>query len=465
MTLEENGTIMKRMTSIAAIGFALVTVGSATAAPSPEEIAELGKTLTPLGAIRAGNDAGTIPAWDGGLCSPPPGYAPMNSRGGPPYVDPFASESPLYSVTAANVQDYASLLPAGTQELLRRNPGTHRIDVYPSHRTACHPQWVYQNTIDRAGKPRLVGDAPGVADAHAQIPFPIPKSGTEAMWNALLVFHNTNEESHRHQFFVDSAGRVTLVNTASDFHYRPYWDNERTSIPDDEPFWSLVSVQTSPASRAGTADLRRSYTRADIHPTRAWSYIPGQRRVRQAPEFTYDTVSTNSGMLLFDEINGFDGRMDRFDFTLIGRKEILVPYNSYRRWEMPINEAYVASHVKPERQRWELHRVWVVEATLKEGMRHTQQKKVFYLDEDSWNILVYESFDHQGGLHHYMELHPIQLYENPQPRGGYYDLYDFATGALTTNGTPGPDGRGNHWVEPFPPNTFTPQGLSGRGVR
>src|SRR5690606_5699841 len=135
---------------------------------------------------------------------------------------------------------------------------------------------------------------------------------------------------------------------------------------------------------------------ADLQDTRAWSYIPGQRRVRQAPEFTYDTVSTLSGVLLFDEINGFDGKMDRFDFELVGRKEMIVPYNAYRRWAGAAQDSYVGSLVKPELRRYELHRVWVVEATLKEGKRHTQKKKVFYLDEDSWTMLAYEAYDHQG---------------------------------------------------------------------
>ena len=32
----------------------------------------------------------------------------------------------------------------------------------------------------------------------------------------------------------------------------------------------------------------------------------------------------------FDELNVFSGRLDRFDWKLLGKKEILIPYNSNR---------------------------------------------------------------------------------------------------------------------------------------
>ena len=51
-----------------------LAVGAALAAATPEQAAQLGKNLTPLGAEKAGNTAGTIPAWDGGLTKPPEGF-------------------------------------------------------------------------------------------------------------------------------------------------------------------------------------------------------------------------------------------------------------------------------------------------------------------------------------------------------------------------------------------------------
>ena len=62
---------MIRKTLFAAI--LAVMSASAVAAVSPDEAAQLGKTLTPTGAEKAGNKDGTIPEWTGGLTTPPAG--------------------------------------------------------------------------------------------------------------------------------------------------------------------------------------------------------------------------------------------------------------------------------------------------------------------------------------------------------------------------------------------------------
>jgi len=100
-------------------------------------------------------------------------------------------------------------------------------------------------------------------------------------------------------------------------------------IPDDQPNKLLVTDALYPPAQVGTMQLRYQYSRMDLKGQPTWSYIPGQRRVRMAPEFTYDGVAPSvGGVLLYDEINGFDGKMDRFDFKLLGRKEMFVPYNN-----------------------------------------------------------------------------------------------------------------------------------------
>lgn len=444
---------------------AAVTIAYTGAAIAAPDFSELGNSLTPIGAIQAGNEAGTIPAWDGGLCEPPAGYSPKDRRGGWPYIDPFADEKPLYSITSENMAEYDALLTEGTKVLLTRYPDSHRIDVYPTHRTVCYPDWVYENTIAGAGQARLVGSAPGVADSHARVPFPIPQTGQEAMWNSLLRFHGANETGDFYQYLGDRSGTRTLVDITSSLEDHQYWDNTREGR-DDTTFWRLVASIVAPASKAGEKQMRVQYVRADQRSPMAWQYLPGQRRVRMAPEFTYDTISAASGVLLFDEINGFDGKMDKFDFELIGRQEVLVPYNAYRRWNMPSEEAFGSRHVNPDAQRWELHRVWVVEATLKPGERHVQSRKKFYLDEDSWAILAYVGFDQNDNPHHYKENHVYMEYEKPTLRSNsVYDLYDLSTGNRSANGVPGARGTGYVWVDRHPPNTFSPSALSGRGIR
>jgi len=447
--------------------FALLSAGGALAATTQNSASMLGNELTPLGAIKAGNSNGTIPEWEGGICEPVPGYEPKDARGGHPYVDPFADESPRFTITASNLDQYRDQLPEGTVVLLERFPDTYRVDVFPTHRTVCYPEYVYENTIKNVNKPRLVGDAPGLADSHAQIPFPIPETGQEVMWNVLVRYAGPNEISDSIQYLGDTAGYVSLVDANKGVEARDYWDNS-LSYEEEMTFWELIQTKVAPASQAGSSQLRIQYIRADLYSPKAYVYIPGQRRVRMAPEFTYDTVSTASGVLLFDEINGFDGKMDKFDFKLLGRKEMIVPYNAYRRWEAP-REAFNPGllHTDPDAERWELHRVWVVEATLKEGERHTQSRKKFYVDEDSWAILAYVGFDQENEPHHYMPIWAYQEYEKPTFRSNaVYDLYDLSTGARASTGLPGPAGTGYLWPdEPHPPGTFTPGRMTGRGVR
>ncbi|WP_076590857.1 DUF1329 domain-containing protein [Herminiimonas arsenitoxidans] len=450
-----------------AIATGTLITASALAAPTPEEAKELGVSLTPMGAEKAGNKDGTIPAWDGGICKPIAGYKPIKgASGGAPYPDPFPNEKPLFRITAANLSKYADKIDAGTKELFQRYPN-YAMDVYPTHRTACFPNYVYENTIKRVMSPKLVGTAPGLIGAHAQVPFPIPKSGFEAMWNANLKFEHANTKGDIDAVIVDTGGRVIKTSYQIVENQNAYWDNTITSIPEDKPYWSLIARSTYPPSEAGGGQMRHQFLRTDQKDPVAWSYIPGQRRVRLAPEFSYDTVATTSGgILLFDEINGFDGKMDKYDFKLIGKKEMYVPYNTYKFSSAPIEEQSTKDFGNVDLLRWELHRVWVVEGTLKQGQRHVQQKKIFALDEDSWSIMTYYGLDSAGKVHHAMQLLPTQQYDKPELRTGHYLLYDLNRGIYgNQNKQMGGTNPGFYQVAPYPANYFTPDSLAGRGIR
>lgn len=435
----------------------------AQAAPSAADFARLGKALTPVGAERAGNREGTIPEWTGGQCTPPPGYKPMVGKHGFPYVDEYAGDKPRFSVTAANLAEHEAQLDAAQKLLLKTYP-SYRLDVYPTRRTACHPEWVYRNTIERAGRPRLVGDAPGLADAHAQVPFPIPQNGLEAMWNAITPFHPVYFQGEFDSWLADSNGRRTLI-TDQILRYRwPYWDNTRTS---SEELTSLHSEIYAPAANSGRMDLRTQWLRMDQREPRAWLYTPGQRRVRLAPEFNYDTpLAQYSGLAVYDEVNGFDGKMDRFDFQLVGKKEMLVPYNALKYLQATTDEIMsTLHHPNPDTLRWELHRVWVIEATRKPGVRHAYQKKVFYLDEDSWLILLYNSFDDQGRLHR-SSMYPLyQAYDVPMPHTQNVTGYDHLRGGWYQGARPTAGKPGWRQVESLPESYFNADGMSAMGVR
>ena len=210
---------------------ALATQG-ADAAPTAAEAARLGKDLTPVGAEKAGNKEGTIPAWTGGLCSPPAGYKPANGKNGFPYVDPFAAEKPIARITADNLSQWADKLDRRPRsKLFKRFPATYRMDVYPTHRTACHPDWVYENTIKRVMNPKLVGDAPGLDGAHAQVPFPIPKTGQEAMWNSVTALPpaSTTAATGRPGWSTPAATRHWSPRRRTRYHWE-YWDNSQDHV-------------------------------------------------------------------------------------------------------------------------------------------------------------------------------------------------------------------------------------------
>lgn len=452
-----------------ALAAAALCAGNTLATPTPEEAKQLGVTLTPVGAEKAGNAAKTIPAWDGGICTPPAGYKPTMGlqAGGAPYIDPYAAEKPLLRITAANLAQYADQVDPGTQELFKRYPA-FAMDIYPTHRSSCMPDWAYENTIKNVMKPKLVGSAPGLTGAHAQIPFPIPKSGYEAMWNALMRFQGSPHKAVTDAALMDASGTMTITSVQTIEEYFPYWDNSLTSLPDDKPFRVLVATSSQPASQAGLKQMRHSYMRTDLKDDQAWSYVPGQRRVRLAPEFKYDTVSTTSGgLLIFDEINGFDGKMDKYDFKLVGKKELYVPYNNVKVLSAPMAETMKKNFVNPDLMRWELHRVWVVEATLKPGQRHIQQKKVFYLDEDSWVTSVYYALDQTGKVHHLTHFPTMQEYDKPGIRLAPFVLYDMNRGIYGYQSkTQGRADQSSYFRVPkYPQNFFTPDAMAGSGVR
>lgn len=456
------------MAPVAAAVLSTAMAASAFAGPTPEEAAQLGKTLTPMGAIKAGNADASIPAWDGGLCTPPAGYKPRNGIGGFPYVDPYAREKPLFTITAQNMDKYADKLEEGAKLLLRRYP-SYRLDVYPTHRSACFPDWVYENTIKKVMSPKTTADGVGVTGAHAQVPFPIPKTGFEAMWNTNLKYTYPFISGDISYFLVDASGMQTDLGVQSTDQYTPYWDNSRGPLSSDEYYWGIKSINTAPAAQKGSGSLLFVYQQPQLKDNISYAYFPGQRRVRLAPEFKYDTVATVSGgVLLYDEINGFYGAMDRFDFKLIGRKEMFVQYNAWRTEQATAAQLGTKDHPNPDFQRWELHRVWVVQADLKPGQRHVEKQKVFLIDEDSWSILAYYGVDQAGKPYHYMQLPIWQEYEKPSAWVGNYLLFDFSKSVWTSGaqqGNPEKKQSGFYKVKPFPAGHFAPEALAGSGVR
>lgn len=456
---------LNRVTTLAALATVLLTMhGQTQAAVSKEEAAQLGTTLTPVGAEMAGNKDGSIPAWDVAktLRSPPPGYKPRDTNGGGPYPDPYANEKPLFTITRDNVEQYRDKLDEGSIYLLKNRDG-YRMDIYPTHRNVALPQFVYDNTKKCATTANLVSEGLSFEGAHACFPFPIPKNGYEAMWNGLLPYMQVYEGHKYDGWLIGSDGKRTFLGRGLVVNERLFWDNERTS---SEFVQRSYNEWLSPASKAGTRDMRILPIRIDQKELMAYSYSPGLRRVRLAPELKYDTtVAQYGGVFNYDEVGIFDGKMDRFDFKLKGKKELYIIYNANKLQTTPLDKIAAKNFVNPEVTRWELHRVWVVEATVKPGVRHVQSKKVFYLDEDTWGLFAYNGYDKSGDL------------EKAQYAGRWADPVDYAsTGTAIIY-----DFKRNNYalgavyedsatyqptkLEKFSANQFSPEAMAGSGVR
>jgi hypothetical protein len=401
-----------RKESIAVLGAMLLLLGTAntgSAKLTPEEISRLGKDLTPLGGEMAGNANGTIPPWKGGVSKPPAGY-----KKGDHHPDPFAADKPLFTITAANMEQYADQLSAGHKAMLKTYP-TFNMKIYPTQRSAAAPQRIYDATRKVAATAELVNNGDGVKGTVNGIPFPIPKSGIEVIWNHLLRFRGEFAERRIAQAAMTRGGDYTLVKLNDEFNL-VYSKEGITEKELENKILLFKQEVVSPARLAGEILLVHETLNQITEPRAAWVYNPGQRRVRRAPNVSYDNPGTASdGIRTNDQFDMFNGATDRYSWKLVGKKEIFVPYNSYKLHSDSLKHKDILTplHVNPEHLRYELHRVWVVEATLKDGARHLYKKRTFYVDEDSWQILVVDIYDNRDQLWRVSEGHPISYYEVP----------------------------------------------------
>ena len=417
-----------------------------------------GAALTEVGAERDGNADGTIPAYAGGLTTPPPGFRP--GSGSRP--DPFAGERPVLVVDPGNAAQHAARLSEGTLALLRRYPG-FRLEVFPTHRTVAFPPFVLQNTVRSQGSASAGSDGLSLRGVHAAYPFPAPKTGFEAMWNHLVRFTAVCDRRRIFAYYVEPSGRANLSSSAHLLESYPFWDERHPGSPD---YFRLRISYDGPPRRAGEALMLIDPVDPGPHGRRGWQYLPGQRRVRVAPDLAYDTPnSATSGAQTFDDALLFNGKMDRFEFRLVGKRELYVPYNAYRAmYQATAAELLKPGFLAPEWLRWELHRVWVVEATLRKGQRHLYSRRVFYLDEDSWAALLSDEYDGRGQLYRVGMAFMAPSYDVPAPWADPFLHYDLVTGAYAINGWPSAQGWLRH-TACEPESEWSPDALAGAGVR
>ncbi|WP_428422716.1 DUF1329 domain-containing protein [Methylibium sp.] len=388
-----------RVSATAAI---LLALGSVSAAPAAADLAKLGGELTPTGAETAASADGLVPAWTGGLASPPAGF--VSGKG---YVDPFASDKPLYTITKANAAQYKELLPLGAQALLARGE-SFKMVVYPSHRTAALPAAIAHKVKEQAAKIELQGFGP-VNVAGSTTPFPLPKSGLEVIWNHNLRYLGGGIERTYASFPVRANGDSYAIKVVERRVF-----SQNMDAPEPNRLLYFVSSIVAPAAMTGGTTLVHEPLDQVKEARSAWVYNAGQRRVRRAPDLAYDSVTDDTeGMRFVDQYDAFNGAPDRFDFKLVGKKAMLVPYNAYKLLDKSVPYASIVKpgSPNPELMRYEVHRVWVVDATLKAGQKHAFSRRTFYVDEDSWSVLWEDAYDARGGLWR-VGVHPVvQFYD------------------------------------------------------
>jgi hypothetical protein len=402
---------MKKLTLLS-FAVSLAFSGVTSAKVDSEQAKKLSNELTPLGAVRGANADGSIPEWTGGIKSAPSGYTP-----GSHHLDPYPNDKVQYTITASNVDQYKDLLTPGQLALFKTYPDTYKMNVYQTRRSASYPDHVYQETINNATRSELVEGGNGIVSAAVGVPFPIPKDGLEAIWNHILRY--------RGEAIVRQGGQVTPT-TSGDFTYigfddqlmLPYSkqgakpaDLEKTNI-----LFKFKQKVTEPSKLVGTALLVHETMDQIKTPRQAWIYNKGIRRAQKAPTVAYDAPGTAAdGLRTTDDFDMFNGAPNRYNWTLKGKQELLIPYNDYRLHSDSLKYADIVrpGHINPEHVRYEKHRVWVVEANLKENTRHIYKKRVFFIDEDSWQIAVTDIYDDRDELYRVGVAHGLNYYEVP----------------------------------------------------
>lgn len=439
---------------------ALTTGTPAAAKVTAAEAARLGKELTPLGGTVAGNESGSIPEWRGGITKPPANYQP---GGRPP--DPFADDKPLFTITADNFRHCETHLSPGQVALFERYPKTFRMPVYPSRRSASLPQHIYDRTIANAMTATLTEHGNGVRNAAEGIPFPIPNNGLEAIWNHLMRYRGHTSSATSGQASPTADGHYVMAVLKEDVLWEYYQPGATTETIDNILAYFLQEV-LSPPRLAGQFVLVQETLNQASEPRKAWTYNPGQRRVRRAPNIAYDNPGTASdGQRTNDQHDMFNGAPDRYDWTLVGKQELYIPYNSYRlHSDHPIDDILMPGHMNPDLTRYELHRVWVVDARLKEGTRHIYARRTFYIDEDSWQVAIVDHYDGRDQIWRVSEGHVINFYQVPLVWTSTVAAYDVQNGRYIVNGLT----VENTIVEfdvPMKHRRFTPQALRKLGRR
>lgn len=425
----------------------------------------LGPDLTPMGAERAGNADGSIPAWTGKWRGTPPQV--KFAGPGTPYPDPYADEKPLFVITAQNMEQYAANLTDGQKALFKRYPNSFKMPVYPSHRDFRVDPQTEAAIARNAQTAKLSSDGNDALDAFGASPFPLPKNGNELILNHTMQARAITEEANYNQVVVYADNNRVLEKV----NYKIYslWsDPKQNAQSTNGVFTDFLLTTLEPVRKKGEIVVGHEFINAAAQPRQAWQYTPGQRRVRRAPTVGYDSPTGAGGFRVYDEDRLFNGATDRYDWKIVGKKEVYIPYNNYKIDSPNVTQAEIinaAGHINPDLMRYEKHRVWVLQATLKPSARHIYAKRMFYIDEDSWAATLADNYDSRGQLWRTNMQTSVYAYDIQRFHarlGLYHDLIagSYMVDRLLDDQKPAKLNASN-----FGPDEFTPGNLRKLGTR
>ena len=177
-----------------------------------------------------------------------------------------------------------------------------------------------------------INDGNGLANFTGKLyyAFPIPKNGWKSCGTTSPVITAANVKRI-----------ITQVTPQTNGSYTPIRFEEEIAVPqlmkdiDPDKAANVLTFfkqsVTAPARLAGNVLLVHETLDQVKEPRLAWIYNAGQRRVRRAPQVAYDGPGTAAdGLRTSDNFDMFSGAPDRYDWKLVGKQEMYIPYNSYK---------------------------------------------------------------------------------------------------------------------------------------
>jgi hypothetical protein len=366
---------------------------------------------------------------------------------------------PLYVITSSNLAQYDRYLSDGHKAMFKTYPD-YKMPVFPTVRNAFFPDAILKATVANATRATLNG-TDDVTGAELGFPFPIPKAGAEPLWNHKLKFHGSQVKRYNNQAIVKADGTYKISKLIEDVKFKYSNLKEPASLEKNKILAYYMQEVLSPPRVAGQITLVQETAGGAGNTRIAYLYSPGLGRVNRAPDVGFDNPSIGSdGEQFNDQIDVFNGAQDRYDWKLIGKKEVLIPYNSWviNSPTFAYKDIIRPGHINQDLARYELHRVWVVEATLRAGQRHRFAKRRFYIDEDSWAIAVVDCYDARGELWKVQEAHLLTIPFIPTISGIPEIIYDLQSKRYFVTSLTNEDAI-TDWEQPYTDDYFSPGSL------